>query len=129
MIQNAASLPLFYRSGTVPDVSGALRDYYQPMFFSKITKTVVDFQVIETTSPISFMGTWQPLSAQHLKMKPEGQRAWKWFLLHAEPTLILQPDDVITWNSIQTRVMARKDYALYGFIEYELVQDYLGVSP
>lgn len=128
-IKNAANTPLNLRTGTVPDVSGAMQDYFQPMTFTPVVKTTSAFQVVETPNPIQFRGTWQPLTERQLMLKPEGQRAWTWFWLHSDPVLTLQVDDVVLWNGKQTRVMSRKDYGLYGYVEYHLVQDWTGAGP
>lgn len=128
-IANGANRPLFSVAGTVPDVSGALRDYFQSMVFEPLQKTVTGFQVVETPSPINFRGTIQPFTGRQLMLKPEGQRAWTWYTLHSDPVLKLQVDDVVLWQGKQTRVMGRKDYTLYGYVEYELVQDWSGAGP
>jgi hypothetical protein len=128
-IFNASSLPINLKTGSVPDVSGALQDYYQPMTFGQVTKTVVASQLVESVNEISFQGTWQPFTERQLALKPEGQRAWSWFWLHAQPVLTLQVDDIVIWNGKQTRVMSRKDYGLYGYVEYTLVQDWTGAGP
>jgi hypothetical protein len=128
-IKNGKDTPINFQTGTVPDVSGALQDYFQPMTFTLVTKVTSAFQVIETGNAISFRGTIQPFTARQLLLKPEGQRAWSWFWLHADPVLTLQVDDVVIWNGKQTRVMARKNYQLYGYVEYELVQDWTGAGP
>lgn len=128
-ISNAANRPLFAKSGTTPDVSGALQDYYQNLVFEPLTKTVTGFQVVENTIPIEFRGVIQPFNQRQLLLKPEGQRAWTWFMLHSDPVLTLNVDDIVLWNGKQTRVMARQDNALYGFIVYHLVQDWTGSDP
>lgn len=129
IIGNGASRPLNVNSGTLPDVSGAMLDWFQPMVFELVSKIVSGFQVSETPTPINFQGTWQPLTERQLMLKPEGQRAWSWYWMHAQPSLVLQVDDVVIWLGKQTRVMSRKDYALYGYIEYHLVQDWEGSGP
>jgi hypothetical protein len=128
-IANACNKPLFDKSGTVPDVSGALQEYYQPMVFEPVGKIVNGFQITEQGTPINFRGTMQPFSERALILKPEGQRAWSWFLVFSDPVLTLNVDDVVIWKGTQTRVMARKDYALYGYIEYHMVQDWTGAGP
>lgn len=128
-IANAKDIPINIRTGTVPDVSGALQDYFQTMTFELIVKGVAGFQATEKTTPIAFQGNWQPLTERQLFLKPEGQRAWSWFWLHADPTLTLQVDDVVMWAGKQTRVMSRKDFGLYGYVEYHLVQDWTGAGP
>lgn len=128
-IANACNRSLFAKAGTVPDLSGGLQDYYQMLTFTLITKLVEGFQAVETPEPINFRGVIQPFSERQLLLKPEGQRAWTWFTLHSDPILTLKVDDVVFWNSKQTRVMSRKDYALYGYVEYTLVQDWIGSGP
>lgn len=128
-IPNACNRPINFGQGTVPDVSGALKDYFQPTTFTILVKSVVAFQNVETPTNVTFQGTIQPFTERQLLLKPEGQRAWTWFLLHADPVLTLKVDDVVYWNSKQTRVMSRKDFAMYGYVEYHLVQDWTGSGP
>ena len=120
---------IFSPAGTVPDVSGALTDSFQKIVFEQVTKTVSGFQVVENTAPIVFHGLIQPLNAQRLLLKPEGQRAWTWLRMYAQPVLSLKVDDVAIWNGKHTRVMAREDYAQYGYILNELAQDWSGSNP
>lgn len=128
-ISNGKNRPLNVQTGTVPDVSGAMKDWFQPMVFTLVAKIVNGFQVVETPEETNFEGVIQPLNKRQLMLKPEGQRAWTWFTLHAEPVLTLQVDDVVNYLGKQTRVMARTDYSIYGYVEYELVQDWTGAGP
>lgn len=128
-IPNGANRPLTFQQGTVPDVSGALQDWFQAMVFTRVVKTTVGFQLEETAVDVNFQGVIQPLTERQLALKPEGERAWTWFMLHADPVLTLQVDEVVTWLGKQTRVASRKDYAMYGHVIYELVQDWLGSGP
>lgn len=128
-ISNAKDTPLGANSGTVPNVSGAMQGWFQPMQFTRVTKTVENFVVVETAETINFRGVWQPLSARQLSMKPEGQRSWKWFKVHAEIGTILVPDEVITYLGNQYRVEAHADFSLYGFVDYDLVEDFTGSGP
>lgn len=128
-IKQGKDTPINVQTGTVPNLSGGLKDWFQPMEFGIVTKVVSGFQVTETMEVIQFRGVIQPLSAQRLFLKPEGQRAWTWLLLHAEVELKLEVDQVVTYLGVQTRIMARKDYTIYGYVEYELVQDWTGAGP
>ncbi len=125
-IANAANRPLFDKAGTVPDVSGALQDYYQNLVFTPIAKLVSGFQVVEIGNPINFRGVVQPLNKRQLMLKPEGQRAWTWLTCHSDPVLTLQVDDIVLFRGKQTRVMARQSNELYGFVVYDLCQDWTG---
>ena len=129
IILNANTIPLNLNSGTLPDVSGALLNYFQPIIFETVVKTVVNFQVVETPTVYNFQGVWQPFTPEQLLIKPEGQRSWKWFTLHAQPSLVLNTDDVIKYNSVQYRVMSKMDWSLYGYLQYEIIEDFSGAGP
>ena len=128
-IANGARKPLFSIAGDVPDVSGALQSYYQHMVFERISKVVNGYQVAETGVPINFRGVVQPFTERQLLLKPEGERAWTWLMVHSDPTLKLNVDDIGIFHGMKTRVMSRKNFTLYGFIEYHMVQDWIGAGP
>lgn len=128
-IGQGKNTPLNKQTGSIPDVGSALLDWFQPMVFGIVTKSTQGFQVVETVVNVNFMGVIQPLTTQRLLLKPEGQRAWKWYWVHADPSLELDVDAVISYESEQYRVMAKKDYDIYGYVEYELCQDYTGAGP
>ena len=128
-INNACNIPLNQNSGTLPDLSTALQNWYQPMTFGVITKIVSDYQVIESVVETLFMGVWQPLTGRQLMMKPEGQRAWSWWLLYADLAIDLKVDDIIVYLTKQYRVMAKKNYSLEQYQEYNLVEDWIGTVP
>lgn len=128
-IGNGVNTPLNQQTGTVPNVGGAMLDWFQPMTFVQVLKRIVGFQAFETATAILFRGVVQPLQARRLLLKSEGQRAWTWLWMHSDPSLRLEVDDVVVYLGVQTRVMARKDYTIYGYIEYELCQDWTGAGP
>ncbi len=123
-IQSAKNLPL--AGSTLPNVADAMYGWFQSLIFTRVVKTIVDYQAVETKTNYSFYGVKQPFTAQQLMIKPEGQRKWKWFTVHAEITLILVPDEIIYFGSENYRVMQKLDYKEYGYVEYHLVQDYTG---
>lgn len=125
-ITNAADSRLWQNPGTLPDMNEAMLEYFQPMIFTQIVKSVVNFVNVETITDIQFQGVMQPFTDQKLFMKPEGQRQWKWFQLHSEAGLTLNPDDIVTYQGTQFRVMEKRDYTKFGYCEYHLVQDYTG---
>lgn len=128
-IQNAKDVSLSQNSGTVPNMGDALLNWFQPITFTQIVKSIVNYQDVETPTNVSFLGVWQPLSPQDVLMKSEGQRIWKWFTVHTQIQLPLAPDDVLTYLGVQYRVKGKLDYSIYNFYEYHLVQDYTGAGP
>jgi hypothetical protein len=108
----------------LPNMSETIKTWFQDLTFKRITKSIVNFQAVETTTTITTKGVRQPFTAQQLKVKPEGQRAWRWETLHCLSDVVLNPDDIVEFNSIRYRVIEKKDYTEYGYIEYEIVQDF-----
>jgi len=128
-IINGANININQQNTYVPDVSGSLQNYFQKMVFSPLEKTVSGFQLVENAAPIEFHATLQPFTPRQLLIKPEGQRAWSWYTLHAEPGIVLKVDDCVDYLGKQYRVMSKTDYTLYGYIIYELVTDWTGSGP
>lgn len=128
-IFNAKNRPINVAVGGLPNVNAALGSWQQPMVFGRVTKTTSGYQVVETEEPYSFRGVIQPLAPRQIAYKPEGQRAWTWLMLHADPSLSLNVDDVVSYLGVQTRIMSRKNYTNYGYVYYELVQDWTGSGP
>lgn len=123
------NIPFGSTNSNLPNMSGALVSWFLSLTIEPIVKETINYQVVETTTPITFQGVVQPLTNKTLAIKPEGQRAWKWYWLHCVPTLKLDVDDVFIYAGHQYRVMALKDYSEYGYLSYELVQDWTGAGP
>ena len=113
----------------LPNMSNTLNSWFKKMTFTVVEKIVINFQIIEEGTEYNFMGVWQPFTSQQLMMKTEGQRSWKWFKVHAQTKLILAPDMVIEYSDAQYRVMSKSDYKEYGYVEYDLVEDFTGAGP
>ncbi len=128
-IQNGSNIPLTFQQGTIPNMMESMTDWFQTMTFTQIIKTVVGFEVVETPTNTTFLGIIMPYTGRQLALLPEGERAWNWQMLYSQPVLTLFPDDVVNWQGKQVRVMSRKDYALYSYIEYSLVLDWTGSGP
>ncbi len=124
-IQNAKDIPLNAQTGTIPNVGGAMLNWFQPMTFTLVEKSVVGFREVETKTPIEFHGVIQPWKARDLNQLPEGQRAWSWYWVHATPALKLEVDDIIEYLGVPTRVMSVNNYEIYGYIAYSLVQNWI----
>ncbi len=124
-LSNASDLNLGQNNGTLPDMSGTISGWFQNLTMTVVTKSVVNFETVEVLTPTDFMGVRQPLSPQRLAMKPEGQRKWRWEQIHCWPSLALTPDDIIVFQGTRYRVMAKKDYKEYGYLEYEIMEDFV----
>lgn len=123
MIKNGKNTPLNANSGTLPNMSATLTQWFQKMTFSRLVKTIVNFENVETKQSFSAMGVIQPMSAQQIAMKPEGQTSWMWYTIHADPSLILMPGEIITYLTTDYRVMGRTNFEIYGYLQYDVVQE------
>lgn len=122
-IINGRDKPLIFAS-TVPQAGPSMRAWFQKLALVLVRKQIVDFEEKEVREPFTTNGVIQPLSTRELEMKPEGQRAWEWQMLHCENGLTLIPDEIVEYHGTKYRVMGQKSYSAYGYLYYELVNDY-----
>lgn len=123
-ISNAKDTLLSANPGTLPNVSGAMRGWFQPLTFTSIVKSVVNHQLVEVETEVAGFGVRVPFSPQQFKLVPEGQRAWKWEAVYTLPSLILNPDDKMVFGGTTYRVMSKQDFKEYGYVLYSIAQDY-----
>lgn len=109
----------------MPQMAATLSGWEVPLTLVKITQDVVEGLLSTTETEIIFQGVWQPLRDEQLELKPEGQRSWKYYWIHAKSgTLDLETADKIIFQGKRYKVVERKDYSLNGFIEYQVCEDY-----
>ena len=128
-IFNAADVPLSDLNLNLPSMATTLLGWFQAITVGLITKTTVNNRTIETSVNYDTRGVVQPFSPEQLEIKSEGERSWKWFMLHCQPSLVLQTDDIITIRNVRYRVMGKLGFDAYGYIQYELVDDYTTTIP
>lgn len=116
------------RSG-MPQMNAAFGGWGIPIVLQRITQTVVDGLVVEQRRAIRVSAIWQPLDAEAIKLKPEGQRSWEWIDLHIRGQAIFTTNDRVLRNGMPYKVMAVKDYSLNNYTEYHLIRDYDYVAP
>jgi len=123
MIANAKDLSI--NTSSVPNVSDALSNWFSQLKIGKITKTVVDFQLSESISYYDVLAVLQPFTTKQLQIKPEGQRSWQWYTLHIKaPGVEFCLDEVALIKGKKHRIMQKFEWEDYGYIEYQLVEDY-----
>jgi hypothetical protein len=103
----------------------ALLGWQSPITYKKITQTIVNGFVTDTATIVTFDGVVQPLSAEKINLKPEGQRSWQWLQIHCKNGINdLKTNDKITYNEKAYKVMEVLDYSNNGFVEYHVVKDF-----
>lgn len=93
------------------------------MVFEKMQTTMVEGRSQSIPIQIKAMASKQPLTAQELKVKPTGDRAWNWFMIHSLTDLELKPNERIKIAGDPYKVMNKKNFKEYGYFYYEIIQD------
>lgn len=113
------------RSSGMPNMAMTLNGWEIPLSLVRITQNISeDGDLIETREQINFIGCWQPLSNEELQLKPEGQRNWSYYWIHSRD-LELNVADKVIYNNKTYKVIAKKDYSINGFIEYQVCLDFI----
>ena len=109
----------------LPEMSGALTNWQNTMTFSKITKTMVNDEVVDNKVDYYFEGVFEPMTPQALFFKPEGERNWKWWTLWTRIGLDIQNQDLIQdFNGLIYKVIKRTDWTQGNYTEFEVIQDF-----
>jgi hypothetical protein len=124
-IINAKDKPIG-AGGNLPQMGEVIISWFQPLTFGLVVKAQADYDTVETVQDIETQGVRQPMGAQQLRIKPEGQRSWRWETLHCLPHVQLSNDDIVIFNGVKYRVMSRLDWAEYGYMEYHIAQTFTG---
>ena len=113
---------------TMPNMRGAVIGLFRPLEITVITTSIVKGLSQEVRKTYASAGTLQPMKARAVMLKPEGDRTLKWFVLHAGREIQLKPNDVVVRKGVPYRVMAVWPWEDYGFMKYELTEDYNAVK-
>lgn len=112
-------------NGMLPNVSDTLTGWEVDIYAVFVKQSMVDSEIINQDIIKKISGTLQPLKAEEVDLKPEGQRAWQWYDIHVKSVYpILRVEQKIKVNNIDYKIMAVKDYSLYGYVEYHVVRNY-----
>lgn len=116
---------IYVTAQATPQMHGSLQGWFQPLLVGIVTiRQNDDHEAVESVRTQSASGIIQPLSARALEVKPEGERNWKWVMLHCTRNLQLNNDDVVRIRGKQYRVMRNWGYEDYGYLQYELCEDF-----
>ncbi len=108
----------------MPSMRSTIMGWLRPITLTRIIKRVVDFETKETEVRTQTRGMVQPFTATELLIKPEGERSWKWWMIHATPDLVLQTDEVIVYQGTKLRIMQQLPYEANGYVQYHAIEDY-----
>lgn len=125
-IVDAARLPVDQAVMPAPNMRSTLLGWFRPIALTKVRTTMKDFESKTVDIPYTTSGVVQPFSATQLAIKPEGERAWKWWMISATPDLILGVGEIIDYRGTRLRIMRQAPYQENSFVQYEAIEDYNG---
>lgn len=125
MIQNGKNLKLNNINSSLPNMSNTITGWFLNITLEVVERVMDGADFIEkTTQIINTKGVVQPLSDEQLKIMPEGTRSWEWLMLHCLPNVDLKTNQFIKYDGVKYKIMGRKDYNKYGYIQYNLLEAY-----
>ncbi len=120
---NANKLTIPQNVGGLPDVSAAVMTLLQPVSVVIVTQQMLNGYYRPVTNTVATQASIQPLP-QELAIKMEGERNWRWSLIHILPNIDLQNNDLITLFGVQYKVMKKENWAQYGYLNYFVVEGF-----
>ena len=124
MIVNAANSKINL-SGGIPNMEGNLSVWFTTMNVGVTVKSIVDFQLSESINYVDIQAVLQPFSTKQLEIKPIRVRGWGWSTLHVKGSdQEFRLDDHVVIDEKKYRIMQKFEWQRYGFIEYQVIQDF-----
>ena len=109
---------------SMPRVNAALNGWFSNIVLQVVAQTNDKGLLQQTQTEVSFKGVIQPLQAEKIQLKAEGQRSFRWLQIHCATGNPLSPNDRIEYDGQRYKVMDKLDYSLNGYIEYHCVEDF-----
>lgn len=110
----------------LPNMSQTIIGWFQPITFVKLTRTVVDYEQVLTDTKINTQGVVQPYKPEPLEIQQYGTQSWIWQDMHCLPDVTLNTDEIIIYQNVKYKVLYKKDYTEYGYVEYMLCETFEG---
>lgn len=119
------NLKISQMNSGLPQMTNALTGWEVAVVANYVKQEIIDGDIVDSSYTKKMQGVLQPLKAEQIALKPEGQRSWAWYWLHVKPQYDkLRTEQIVLINNIPYKVMAVKNYDIYGYIEYEVIRDY-----
>ena len=122
MIRSAGKLKIS-ENPALPSVQGVVDTFLQAVKIGIITKTIIRGKTQEITNWKTIRASRQAMT-ESLAVRKEGERSWRWHVFHVTPDVLLQTDDIVVFQGTQYRIMEKEDWAQYGFLKYNAIENY-----
>jgi len=84
---------------------------------------MIDGFVQVTPVEEKYLASIQPLKPQELLVKPQGERAWAWYMIHSLVNIPLKVGDRFESNGVKYKIMGKSNYSQYGYYYQECIED------
>ena len=123
-ILNGKDKPFGQSAAGLPDVSAAVIDKFQPVTVGIIQATQVNgrTQTI-VTAYINTKGV-RIANDNKLVITKTGERIFSSNDIYFLSEILLKPDDLFLFNTIQYRVLRLEEWTEYGYNKYSVLEDY-----
>lgn len=123
MIQNAKDKGLAIMAAGLPDVSDAVLSFLQPVTIACVQTQMIDGYSKDILRKITTQASVQPMD-EKLAIRKEGERSWRWSVVHMSPDPGLYTDDVFELLGVSYRIMQKMNWGQYGYTEFHVIEDY-----
>ena len=122
-LEKAANRTLAEGTAALPDVGFGIDHLLQPTRIAIIQTELVNGYSQEIPVYFNAQVARQPMP-EELAIKMLGERSWRWHILHIKADVRLRTDDRVVIFGTKYRIMNKRDYSQYGFVEYQAIEDY-----
>lgn len=122
MIQSAGKKKIS-ENPALPGVHGVIDTFLQNVRIGIVVKQIIRGKQQEIATWRNVRGMRQAMSERLAAMK-EGERSWRWHVFYFMPDVVLATDDVIVFQGSRYRIMEKTDWAQYGYLQYNAIEDY-----
>jgi hypothetical protein len=107
-----------------PNLGGALSGWMRPLSIVTVRTRINAGGIAEKDErTVDTFGMKQPM-LEKLALQKEGDRSWRWYILHTTSSLRVETNDRIVLNGARYKIMTKKDHSENGYFEYEMIEDY-----
>lgn len=123
-IVNGKDLPMGQALAGLPDVSGAVIQFFQPVTIGIINATQVNGRTQTIVAKYCDTQGVRIATDNKVVYSKTGERFWAHEDIYFMRDVILKIDDLFLFNQKQYRVLAIEQWTEYGYNKYTVLQDY-----
>ena len=122
---NARNFNLKNMNSNLPNMSNTIRGWFLDITLEVVDRVMVGADFVEQViAVINTKGVVQPAKSEDLAILAEGTRSWEYMTLHCLPNVDLKPNQFIRYDGVKYKILTRRNYQKYGYIEYMICEGF-----